>query len=144
MFEIFVTVENMNASNLLSGKRHLSGLDFRPATLKILSLIISKWLTICSNCGIRSSASQHSIVQLLIWNGMKSDANIAAHLSIGPKLSGHQHLRFRCFFTSIWWITVDMLVISVVERYFRLGWKYLFPLKKVNLLYINYCTNYIH
>jgi len=48
------------------------------------------------------------------------------------------------FFTSIWWIAVDMLVISVVERYFRLGLKYLIPLKKVNLLYINYCTNYIH
>jgi len=25
------------------------------------------------------------------------------------------------FVTSIWWITVGMLVISVVERYFRLG-----------------------
>ena len=34
------------------------------------------------------------------------------------------------FFTSIWWITVDMLVISVVERYFRLGLKYLIPLKE--------------
>jgi len=36
------------------------------------------------------------------------------------------------FFTSrlIWWITVDMLVISVVERYFRLGLKYLILLKE--------------
>jgi len=48
------------------------------------------------------------------------------------------------FFTSIWWIAVDMLFISVVERYFRLDLKYLIPLKKVSLLYINYCTNYIH
>jgi len=32
-----------------------------------------------------------------------------------------------------------MLVISVVEKYFRLRLKYLIPLKKVNLLYINYC-----
>jgi len=34
------------------------------------------------------------------------------------------------FFISIWWITVDMLVISVVERYFCLGLKYLIPLKE--------------
>jgi len=25
------------------------------------------------------------------------------------------------FFSSIWWITDEMLVISVVEKYFRLG-----------------------
>jgi len=37
-----------------------------------------------------------------------------------------------------------MLVISVVEKYFRLGLKYLIPLKKINLLYINYCNNNIH
>jgi len=48
------------------------------------------------------------------------------------------------FFFDFWWITVDMLVISVVVKYFRLGLKYLIPLKKVNLLYINCCTNYIH
>jgi len=48
------------------------------------------------------------------------------------------------FFFNFWWITVDMLVISVAVKYFRLGLKYLIPLKKVNLLYINYCTNYIH
>jgi len=39
--------------------------------------------------------------------------------------------RFHCFFfTGIWWITVDMLVISVAERYFQLGLKYLIPLKE--------------
>ena len=45
------------------------------------------------------------------------------------------------FFTGIWWITVDMLllVIGVVESYF-LGLKYLIPLKKVNLLHLNYPT----
>jgi len=48
------------------------------------------------------------------------------------------------FFSSIWWVTDDMLVISVVEKYFRFGLKYLIPLKKGNLLHINYCTNYIH
>jgi len=39
------------------------------------------------------------------------------------------HALLSFFFNSIWWITVDMLVISVVERYFRLGLKYLIPLK---------------
>jgi len=34
------------------------------------------------------------------------------------------------FFTSIWWVEDDMLVISVVEKYFRLRSKYLIPLKK--------------
>ena len=48
------------------------------------------------------------------------------------------------YFTSIWWITVNMLVISVMERYFRLGLKYLIPLEKSYLLDINYCTNYVH
>jgi len=38
-----------------------------------------------------------------------------------------------------------MLVINVVEKYFRLGLKYLIPLKKkINSLCRNYCTNYIH
>jgi len=60
---------------------------------------------------------------------MDSDANIAAHLSIGPKVNGQQNTGFVEFFlTSFWWITVDMLVISVVEKYFRLGLKYLIPL----------------
>ena len=38
---------------LLSVKRHLSGLNFRPATLKSRVLVISKLLTIYSNCGLR-------------------------------------------------------------------------------------------
>jgi len=34
------------------------------------------------------------------------------------------------FFSSIWWITDDRLVICVVEKYFRLGLNYFIPLKK--------------
>jgi len=63
---------------------------------------------------------------------MNSDANIA-HLSIGPPhVNSQQNLTgsFIYFFTSIWWIADDMLVISVLEKYFRLGLKYLIPLKK--------------
>jgi len=37
------------------------------------------------------------------------------------------------FSSSVWWITVDTLVISVVEKYFQIGLKYLILLKK-NLL----------
>ena len=39
-----------------------------------------------------------------------------------------------------------MLVITVVERYFRLGLKYLIPLNESQFIvgYINYCTKYIH
>jgi len=39
-------------------------------------------------------------------------------------------------------ISIHMLVISVVERCFRLGLNYLNPLKK-KLIYINYCAKYI-
>ena len=126
---------NINASNILSGKRHLSGLNICSETLKIHLFVISKFLTISSNCGLWLSASNHSSVQLLIWNDINSDANILQsciclldQLSMVNKTS--QVLL--SFFTSrlIWWITVDMLVISVVERYFRLGLKYLILLKE--------------
>jgi len=71
-----------------------------------------------SNYGLQLSASQHSIVQLL--NEMNSDANIVVHLSIGTKVNGQQNLGFIEFcFTSIWWIMVDMLVISVVKGHGR-------------------------
>ena len=75
---------NINVSNRLSGKRHLSGLNTSSATLKIRLLVISKMLTVSSNCGLRSSTSQQSVVQLSFWNKMNSNANIAGHLSIGP------------------------------------------------------------
>jgi len=62
---------------------------------------------------------------------MSSDADIAAHLPIGPNVNHQQNLTsFVEFFSSIWWITVDMLVISVVEKYFPLGLKYLILLKR--------------
>jgi len=53
---------------------------------------------------------------------MDSDANIAAHRLLGPKVNGQQHLTgfAEFFFTSFWWITVDILVISV-KMCFRLG-----------------------
>jgi len=41
-----VTVGSINASSLLLVKRHLSGLNVRPAKLKTRSLVISKLLTI--------------------------------------------------------------------------------------------------
>jgi len=46
------------------------------------------------------------------------------------------------FFSSIWWITDEMLGISAVEKYFWLGLKYLISLKKNIMFFINYCTNY--
>jgi len=62
---------------------------------------------------------------------MNSDANIAAHLSTGANVNGQQKLTgFVEFFTSIWWmISVDRLVISIVERCFRIGLNYFIPLK---------------
>ena len=36
--------------------------------------------------------SQHSIMQLLIGNEMDSDANIAVHPSLGPKVNRQQNL----------------------------------------------------
>jgi len=61
MFKIFVTVDK-NQGFKSTVERHLSGSNIRAATLKIRLLIISILLTISSTCGLRSSASQHSIV----------------------------------------------------------------------------------
>jgi len=91
MFKIFVTVKHQPFKSL-TVKRQLSGLNVRPATLKIRLLIISKLLTISSNCGLRSSASQHSTVQLFIPNEMNNDTNIATHLSVGPNVNDQQNL----------------------------------------------------
>ena len=63
MFKIFVAVDKLQGFKALTVK-HPSGLNICPATLKSRLLIISKLLT-TSICGLRSSASQHSIVQLL-------------------------------------------------------------------------------
>jgi len=64
---------------------------------------------------------------------MDSDDSIAAHLSIGPIINSQQNHTcfFSFFFTSISWITVGMLVISVAEKHFRLGLKYLITVKKI-------------
>jgi len=43
---MFITTDTINASNILSVKRHLSGLNIRPATLKTRLSVISKFLTI--------------------------------------------------------------------------------------------------
>jgi len=82
---------------------------------------------------------------------MNIDANIAAHLSVGPNVNGQQNLTgfVEFFFTSIWWITDEILVM---KKYFRLGLKYLIPLKKliycieitVLIIYIVYSSTYIH
>jgi len=66
MFKIFVAVDKHQGFKSLTVKRNLLGLNIRPATLKMGLLIISKLLTISSNSGLRSPASQQSNVQLLI------------------------------------------------------------------------------
>jgi len=45
---------------------------------------------------------------------MNSDANIATHRSIGPNVNGQTSVVSFRFFSSIWWITDDRLVICVV------------------------------
>jgi len=63
---------------------------------------------------------------------MNSDSNIAAYLSIRPKVNGQQSLtgfvKFFYYYPSM--ISVHMSVISVVKRCFRLGLNYLIHLKK--------------
>jgi len=60
VFKIFITVNKHQGFKSLTVKRHLSGLNIRPAALKIRLLINSKLLTIFSKCGLRSFAS-HSL-----------------------------------------------------------------------------------
>jgi len=53
---------------------------------------------------------------------MNCDTNIAAHLSIRPKVNGQLYLAgFIDFITRICWITVDIPDISVVEKIFGLN-----------------------
>jgi len=56
---IFVTVDKHQGFISLTVERHLSGLDIRPATLKIRLLIISILLTISSKCGLRSNPAKY-------------------------------------------------------------------------------------
>jgi len=68
MFKKFLTVDKHYLFKFFVRQTTstVSGMEIRPATLKIPLLVISKLLTLSSNCGLRSSASQHGIVQLLI------------------------------------------------------------------------------
>jgi len=66
---------------------------------------------------------------------MNSDASIAAHLSSGINVNKTSLV----LFISIWWITDDMLVISVVEKFFRLGLKYLIAQKSYFTVYKLLC-----
>ena len=147
MFKIFVTVDKRQGFKSLTVKWHLLGLNVRPATLKIRLLIISKLLTISSNCGLRSSASQHRTACAafnLRWNEQWRQYSYASVCWTKRQWSKKPHWCRLVFFSSIWWITDDRLVICVVEKHFQLRLNYFIPLKKINLLHINYCTNYIH
>jgi len=113
---------DINALNLLSAKRHLSGLNFLPETLKSRVLVISQLLTISSNYAVRCFqlcdvfwiVCKHSTVQLLFETN--NDANIAAHLSIGQNVNDLQKLTgfVDFFYRHPWMISVGMVVISVV------------------------------
>jgi len=63
---------------------------------------------------------------------MNNDANIAAHLFIGQHVNDRQKVIgfVEFLYQYSWMISVDMLVISVVDRCFRLGLNYLVPLEK--------------
>jgi len=91
-------------------------------------------LTIFSNCGIRCFLLCDGLGIVwkcstwhFVWNEMNSDANIVAHLSIGPKASGQQNLTGFVELFSL--VSVDDLcshltsqrcgkVINVRETYF--------------------------
>jgi len=119
MFKIFVTVDkHQGFKSFYQSNNIYQAWTFVQQCGKFVSTVISKLMNMFSNYGLQLSASQHSIVQLL--NEMNSDANIVVHLSIGTKVNGQQNLGFIEFcFTSIWWIMVDMLVISFVKGHGR-------------------------
>jgi len=95
MFEIFVTVDKHQGFKSLTVEWHLPGLKIRPATLKMRLLIISKLLTISSKYGLRSSESQYSCASVY-WTTKR-------------QWSTKPHGFCWIFFSSIWWITDDML-----------------------------------
>jgi len=65
MFKIFVTVDSINASDLLSVNRDLSGLNIRPATLNSF-VSNSKFLTICFRPTQVGDLTQHMVACLWI------------------------------------------------------------------------------
>jgi len=77
---------------------------------------ISKVLTISSNCRLQTSARQHSIVQALIWSEMNCDANIAAHLSVGPTIqwSTKPHW-FHWVFLPVQWKLLNTSIAACLE-----------------------------
>ena len=58
----------------------------------------------------------------------------------GPNVKGQQNITgfIEFFYQYSWMISVHMLIIIVVERYFQIGLNYLIPLKKVNLCKLLY------
>jgi len=129
----FLQLININPSDLSSVKRHLLGLNIRPATLKSRLLVISILLTISSTCWLRCfqlsdvlsilcKPAKHCVAFNLKWMNSDAIANVTAHLSIGPKANGQKNslVWLSFFYQYLWMISVDMLVISVVERCFRL------------------------
>jgi len=65
VFKTFVTVDKHQSFKSFISQTTSIRLEHSPSNAENL-LLISKFLTISSNCGLRSSASQHSIVQTLI------------------------------------------------------------------------------
>jgi len=110
MFKIFVAVDKHQGFKSLTVIRHLSGLNIRLATLKTRLLIISKLLTISSNCGLRSSASQHMHCAAfnLKWNEQWRQYSYPSVYWTKRQWSAKPHW-FRLFFCSVCWITDDRL-----------------------------------
>ena len=144
IFKYLSQLIDINALNVLSVKRHLSGLNFRPATLKshasnfkIADYLFKRRGTMFSAvwCLLDCLQAQHSIVQLFIWNEQWW-RNIAAHLSIGQNVNDWQKLIgfVEFFYQYPWMISVGMLVTSVVERCYRLGINYLISLQKMQFI----------
>jgi len=146
---MFITTDTINASNILSVKRHLSGLNIRPATLKTRLSVISKFLTIFFKLRVTIFSAvrwpsvrlqaQQSILLLFIWNEMNSDwwqYRCASIYWTKSQWSTKRHWFLLSYFYQYpQMICIHMLVISVVERCFRLGLNYLIPLKRKVTLY---------
>jgi len=88
MFKIFVTIDKHQRFKSFIRQTTSIKLEHSSSNAENSFDGNFKMLTSSSNCGLRSSASQHSIVQILIRNEMNNEANIAGHLSIGPIVNG--------------------------------------------------------
>jgi len=111
---MFVTVDSINASNLSSVKRHPSGLNIRPATLKTRLFVISNLLTIFFKLRVTMHSAlwwpsdrlkcSIAFCRFFIWNEINSDANIDALPCMGSKVNGQQ--KFAGFF----WVFLPVFV----------------------------------